>query len=209
MNANKPTNPLPVLYYIHDPMCSWCWAFRPVWIRMQALLPDDVAVKCLLGGLAADSNVVMDAETQAMIRRHWRVIEKRVPGTRFNDDFWTRCSPRRSTYPACRAVIAARQQDQRLEDAMIFAIQQAYYLQARNPSDEDVLIDLALSIGLDRNQFHQDLHAPDIQAAFMQEMHMARHIGAHSFPSLIYKSHGGYRAIPVDYNHADVMIAHL
>ena len=22
--------PSVTLYYIHDPMCSWCWAFRPV-----------------------------------------------------------------------------------------------------------------------------------------------------------------------------------
>jgi len=198
-----------VLYYVHDPMCSWCWAFRPVWTEMQALLPDAVQVKYLLGGLAADSDIVMDTDTQAMICRHWRVIEKRVPGSRFNDEFWTTCNPRRSTYPACRAVIAARQQDQGLEDAMILAIQQAYYLQARNPSDDDVLIDLAAQMGLDWVQFRRDLNAPEVQLILQHEIQMARRMGAHGFPCLIYEQDGRYRAIPVDYNHADVMIAHI
>jgi len=205
----KSNQPHAVLYYVHDPMCSWCWAFRPVWTELQALLPDAVQVKYLLGGLAADSDIVMDADTQAMIRRHWRVIEKRVPGSRFNDEFWITCSPRRSTYPACRAVIAARQQDQGLEDAMILAIQQAYYLQARNPSDDDVLIDLAAQMGLDCVQFRRDLNAPEVQLILQHEIQMARGMGAHGFPCLIYEQDGRYRAIPVDYNHADVMIAHI
>jgi hypothetical protein len=35
-----------------------------------------------------------------------RRIERSVPGTKFNFEFWSRCRPRRATYPACRAVIA-------------------------------------------------------------------------------------------------------
>ena len=40
--------------------------------------------------------------------------------------------------------------DEQLEDAMILAIQKAYYLQALNPSNEDTLVGCAESIGLDR-----------------------------------------------------------
>ena len=25
-----------VLYYVHDPMCSWCWGFVPVQQQLQA-----------------------------------------------------------------------------------------------------------------------------------------------------------------------------
>jgi protein-disulfide isomerase-like protein with CxxC motif len=56
-------------------------------------------------------------------------------GTEFNFDFWTKCQPRRDTYKACRAVIAASQQN--AEEAMIEAIQKAYYLRAMNPSEHD------------------------------------------------------------------------
>ena len=42
------------LYYVHDPMCSWCWGFAPVWQEVRERLTDSpVQVKYLLGGLAA------------------------------------------------------------------------------------------------------------------------------------------------------------
>jgi len=110
------------LNYIHDPMCSWCWAFRPVWTELQKQLPESLQLRYLLGGLAPDSNIIMPADMQQMIQRHWQTIQKRVPATQFNFDFWTQCRPRRSTYPACRAVIAAKQQNPNKENAMSFGI---------------------------------------------------------------------------------------
>ena len=32
----------PTLTYVHDPMCSWCYAFRPVWEAVVSGLPDEV-----------------------------------------------------------------------------------------------------------------------------------------------------------------------
>ena len=28
-----------VLVYVHDPMCSWCYGFRPTWVGLRAILP--------------------------------------------------------------------------------------------------------------------------------------------------------------------------
>ncbi len=176
---------------------------------MQKALPDALEIKYLLGGLAPDSDVPMLAETQTMIRRHWQSIEKRVPGTQFNYDFWTACRPRRSTYPACRAVIAARFQDLQLENAMIQAIQQAYYLESRNPSDDDVLVDLASALNLDIDTFRRDLNAPDTQQRLLHEIQQAQRIGAHGFPSLILGDEGDFQTIPVDYNHPAAIIKRI
>ena len=92
----------------------------------------------MLGGLAKDSDEPMPTQTRSYVIENWRRIEQTVPGTVFNYDFWQSCQPRRSTYPACRAVIAARQQGDpadKLDRAMAEAIQDAYYRRARNLSD--------------------------------------------------------------------------
>jgi len=198
-----------VLYYIHDPMCSWCWAFRPVWDEVHRRLPESVSVTYLLGGLAPDSSVPMSENIRQEIQRHWKTIQQRVPGTRFNFDFWRTCIPRRSTYPACRAVIAARKQNPSLEDAMIRAIQEAYYLQARNPSDDDVLIDLAEHLGLDTGQFHRDLNAQKTQNQLASEIRLSQSIGAQAFPSLILKKEEGLRAIRIDYNDVEIILRQI
>ena len=110
------------LYYAHDPMCSWCWGFRPVWEQLTHRLPSNVRTQRLLGGLAPDNNQPMSEQTRERIQDTWRRIEQRIPGTEFNFDFWEKCQPRRSTYPACRAVIAAGRQGEKQEERMILAI---------------------------------------------------------------------------------------
>ena len=194
------------LYYVHDPMCSWCWGFRPALERLLAGLPPYIAVERLLGGQAPDSQQSMSAPMREQLQQTWRRIQERIPGTRFNFDFWTRCSPRRSTWPACRAVIAARRQDPAFDWAMTDANQRAYYLDARNPSDAETLIALAGEIGADRTAFARDLDAGETHQALEQEMARARGLGVDSFPALVLDCSGSRSRIPVDYTDPEAML---
>lgn len=198
-----------ILYYVHDPMCSWCWAFVPVWETIKQNVPDDMEVRYLLGGLAPDSSEPMPRAMQVAISGYWKTIMQRVPGTTFNFDFWKKCEPRRSTYPSCRAVIAARKQDASKEEAMIRAIQEGYYLRAMNPSNDNTLIELASALGLNPVLFEKDLNSPQTQHALLEEINMGQAIGTQGFPSLILKSATGYRFIALDYNDANVTLAQL
>ena len=200
---------LPTLYYAHDPMCSWCWGFRPVWQQVQQALAGRVKVRYLLGGLAPDTSDTMPEGMQINIRDTWRTIQKEIPCTEFNFDFWRDCQPRRSTYPACRAIIACRMQSPELESAMLLAIQQAYYLHARNPSDNETLLVLALEIGLDGEIFLEDTRSDLCQKLLMDEIHYCREIGASSFPSIILKQSGLYTTIDIDYNDRDMIIRQI
>ena len=173
------------LIYIHDPMCSWCWGFRPVWQQIQQAVAGKLDVRYVLGGLAADTDEPMPEEMRLNVIDNWRRIQREIPGTEFNYDFWSRCSPRRSTYPACRAIIACRMQQPELENEKLLLIQQAYYLLARNPSDNEVLISLASDIGLDVEEFTSDLDSEACRKLLDDEITIARDLYIHSFPSLI------------------------
>jgi len=187
------------LYYIHDPMCSWCWGGKQVIESLLNNLPADVKVEKLLGGLASDSDAIMPTETQAYIKQTWQRIADKIPGVDFNFDFWTKCTPKRSTYPACRAVIAARMQDPEAADKMISAIQQAYYQQARNPSEIITLVEIAAEIGLDADRFHVDLLSVSVDQMLQKEITFAREIGVNSYPSLVLEIDGGYWPVAIDY----------
>jgi len=181
MNQNNQM----VLYYVHDPMCSWCWAFVPTWAKIKQALQDRLEIRYVLGGLAPDSTEIMPEEMRNTISGYWKNIEVRVPGTQFNYDFWTECEPKRSTYPSCRAVIAARKQKPEAELAMIRAIQEGYYLQAKNPSDADILIQLSQDLGLDPVQFAEDLASEETNETLHKDMSFGASIGAQGFPSLV------------------------
>jgi putative protein-disulfide isomerase len=202
------------LYYIHDPMCSWCWGFRPVWLKARDMLMaqfgDNLQIRYVLGGLASDSNEPMPVATREYVQANWRRIQEVIPGTEFNYDFWQQCQPRRSTYPACRAVIAATIMDSDAELKMIEALQQAYYLRASNPSDEAVLQQCAESIGLDSQQFLTILHSQETQEILEQNLALYRQLsveaGVGGFPSLALMTTSAALAIPVDYHNPETMV---
>jgi putative protein-disulfide isomerase len=152
------------LYYVHDPMCSWCWGFEPTRRQLFAALEGRLQIERLVGGLAPDTDEPMPATMRNMLQQTWHRIAISIPGTEFNFEFWEKCQPRRATYPANRAVIAARSQGDEFDARMTERIQRAYYLEARNPSDDSTLIELAADIGLDCERFADDLASADAQA---------------------------------------------
>lgn len=192
-----------VLYYVHDPMCSWCWGFRPTWNEIQRRLPVDIEVHYLVGGLAPDSDQPMPEAMQEILQGTWRKIQGMLSAP-FNFEFWTQCKPRRSTYPACRAVIAANNQG-RGED-MIFALQRAYYLRALNPSDIEIHLQLANALGLDVTRFETDLKSVETQTEMMRQIQLAQELGAHGFPSLILEVNGKTQYFHYDYLDADISL---
>jgi len=197
------------LYYLHDPMCSWCWGFKPTWDIVTKQLRGKIKINFLLGGLARDSDEDMPLQTRDYVQSNWRRIEEKIPGTKFNYDFWSKCKPRRSTYPACRAVISARIQNPDCESSMISAIQKCYYLDAQNPSDEDVLVRLALELGLDAEKFHFDLNSEKVSKTLLTEINLAKSLEMRRMPSLCLQTARGLKEISIDYLDADYIVKQI
>lgn len=197
------------LYYVYDPMCSWCYAFRPIWQRVRQQLPEHIQIQTVLGGLAPDNDEPMPLATQQMVQANWHKITQAVPGTVFNFDFWTNCQPRRSTYPACRAVLAAAAQITAAGSQMLEAIQNAYYRQARNPSDVSTLLELAAELQLDTQRFASDLQSAEIQYQLKQNLDLVDHLGVNSFPSLVLQSAQGLKRIQHSYTDAAAILKQL
>jgi putative protein-disulfide isomerase len=197
------------LFYIHDPMCSWCWGFDPCLNLLLERLPDSIEVVRLLGGLAPDSVDPMPEEMQKFLRNTWKKIETTIPGIKFNYNFWIDCRPRRSTWPACRAVIAARGQGLQYDRAMTAAIQNGYYRHAQNPSEDDTLVEFAANLGLDSDVFRARLNSEPTRAQLQREIKLSRRMGVQGFPSLRLLQGDSIIRIPVSYTDASKMTDHI
>ena len=193
---------MPTLYYVADPMCSWCWGFTPTIAALQA--DDRCALRYVMGGLARDSDEPMPAAVRAYVQDAWREVAQRT-GASFNWDFWSQCQPRRATYPACRAVLAAAD----LGPQMFHRIQRAYYLEARNPSDTAVLAELAADLGLNSARFAAALASPEIEAALQDQFHLRRRLQATAFPSLVLELRSSYRWISRGWEEHEAVLTRL
>ena len=197
------------LYYIHDPMCSWCWGFNSTWKNVKDSLPSSISIQYILGGLAPDSSESMPIEMRKYIQTNWGKIEQKISGVKFNYDFWDNCTPKRSTYPACRAVIAVKNQNPDLEQTIIKLIQQAYYVNAKNPSDDSTLIELAKTLDIDIKQFIHDLNFESTQQQLLDDIALMQTLGVSSLPSLVLKIGTDLKSINIDYNDVDLILAQI
>lgn len=194
------------LYYFHDPMCSWCWGFSPVFNKLLNNLPENIDVKRVLGGLAADTSAAMPDDMKEYIKGNWKKIEEKIPGVKFNFEFWNKCQPRRSTYPACREIIAARQQGQQYDVQMTKAIQHAYYKEARNPSDDETLIEIASELQLDMKKFSVALNSDAVNQQLQEEINFSRGMFVETFPSLVLETGKSCPPILINYNNYRPML---
>ncbi len=197
------------LIYVHDPMCSWCWGFEPTRKIIFETVGERMQIRRMVGGLAPDSDQPMPESMRLMLQQTWQRIEQSIPGTRFNYTFWDECSPRRSTYPSNRAVIAAREQGENFDPVMTARIQQAYYLEAKNPSDNSVLVELAADIGLDVERFAARLESDALQQQLLAEIESTRAMGINSFPSLAVHRDGILRHIGLSYTDPQAMLSEI
>ena len=181
-------------------MCSWCWGFRAVRDQVRAALPDGTQVRYVMGGLAPDNAEPMDEDTRRFVQTAWKAVEE-TTGASFNWEFWEACQPRRSTYPACRAVLVAESLRAGTGELIFDRIQEAYYCEARNPSDTATLVELGRELGLAGDEFERVLTSPEAQALLQADLDLRAELDVHSFPTLILDS--GVERIVLTQGYAD------
>ncbi|MDB2387245.1 DsbA family protein [Shewanella sp.] len=187
------------LYYVYDPMCSWCWGYAPTWALLEQQLMQQfpqLSIQYQLGGLATDTLEAMPEEMEELLQQTWRQISRQL-GTQFNFDFWVKCQPRRATYPACRGAMLAR--DEGLEKPFYHAVQRAYYLEAKNPSDDSTLVQIAGSIGMDSDAFALALNSNQTKQRLVEEVTRTRRLPIQGFPSLVMGLNNELILINLDY----------
>ena len=89
---------------------------------------------------------------------------------------------------------------------MTLAIQEAYYLEARNPSDYETLINLAEEIGADKNKFSEDVRSTETDKILEEEIQQSKSLDLKSLPSLLFIDGERKIRIEPDYLDAQVML---
>ena len=92
---------------------------------------------------------------------------------------------------------------------MYEAIQRAYYREARNPSDAEVLVALAGEIGLDTARFACDLSSPETEQQMQDGFNIRRSMNANQFPSLVIRNNASVTFITRGYNDSETVLTRL
>lgn len=201
------------LIYIADPMCSWCYGFGP---ELETLLNGlaDVPLEIVVGGLRANNTKLMDEELKATLLSHWRHVEE-ASGLPFSDQALSHDGFIYNTEPACRAVVTARMLAPSATLQVFHAIQHAFYAEALDVTQGDVLARVASSaltkagFQIDAETFETNWAAAESIAATHDDFIQTQRWGVTGFPTLVLERNGKLDLITSGFVRTEALIERM
>jgi len=163
-----------------DPACSWCWAFQPVSTIFEYEFRDLVAIRHAMAGLR--DRPPADADFFAeQCRKAGEVFE--MP---FDCGIWKK-RLLRSTFPACRAVVAASVIDPGAASRLLRRLREAFHVEQVLIDDAETILGLATEVGIDVEALGENLASGRVEALFDRDrIEASRH--GFGLPTLVFRS---------------------
>lgn len=186
------------LWYVADPMCSWCWGFSPVIEAIRREYGARLKMELLLGGLRPGTKDAMPSTQREEILHHWRAVH-RMTGQPFRFEGAMPAGFIYDTEPASRGVVAASIINSDAIFPFFKAVQSAFYVEQRDVTTAVVLTRLASDAGLDARQFSQVFESDTAKSQTLGHFQKARQWGVHGFPAVIMQDATGYSVLTAGY----------
>lgn len=180
-----------VLWYIADPMCSWCWGFAPVVNAIRLNYSEILKTKLLMGGLRPGTKQAMAVEQREEILNHWKAVKDKT-GQPFS---FEGAMPQGFTYdtePSCRGVVSISIINPKLVFSLFEAIQFSFYVEQRDVTKTKILVQLANKIGVNKDIFLQVFESDEARNKVSNHFNKARKLGVNSFPTIVVQNASGY-----------------
>lgn len=187
----------PVLHYIYDPLCGWCYGVKPLIDVARGILP----VVAHGGGMMAGAQ---RRPVSVQLRDYVMPHDQRIAeytgqpfGQAYFEGLLRDTSAVFDSSPPTTAVLAAEQLAGRgLE--LLGRLQTAHYVDGRRISDKDVLMAVATEMGLEVDGFltaYNGIEGEATQAHFNASRSLLAQVGGQGFPTLVIEREGQYQVV--------------
>ncbi|MCU0619443.1 MAG: DsbA family protein [Gemmatimonadaceae bacterium] len=187
-DAADAPRPVEELWFATDPLCGWCFAFRPVLAAVMAAEPT-LPVRVLMGGLVLGGEVQPIAAMRDYIREGFGRIRD-LAGVDMGAGFAALLDAGQwvgDSEPPCRAIAVAESLVEWKAVEMADAASAALYEDGADITDPVVLRGLAERIGLDGDHFAARFASDEAHALVRTCFDEARALGVTSYPLLAYR----------------------
>ena len=143
-------------------------------------------------------NNKLNDESKSEIKHHWEQVHQ-ASGQPFCFDFFDQDGFVYNTEPSCRAIVAARGIDQDLAFQLLANIHKAFYVDNRDVTDPQVLLDIAEETGLDREVFTQTFNSKECMEETFSDFKTSRQMNVRGFPSVLLRDDEDFAFLTVGY----------
>lgn len=201
------------ILYVTDPLCLWCYGMAPDLEAFYATLPSDIHCETINGGLFPAKNArVADKSFRNYLKGAAQQVTE-YTGQIFGDSFWSLLETpnfRYDTEPSARASVAIKHLlNEASMRSFIHDLQRAVFIEGKNPNDTEVLADIAVQQGADREGFVTLFNDSKNTIETHKEYMQAKQIGVTGFPAVIYIANNKGYSLAAGYSRKDMLINNL
>jgi putative protein-disulfide isomerase len=185
-----------ILHYIYDPLCGWCYGAEP--LVTAAATTDGVALRLHGGGLWPEPTTLPDAT-----RRYIQQADARIAsmsgqpfGPAYLSGLLLDATMVLYSLPPIAAILAAQSIVPEKALPMLRAIQRAHYVEGRRVVEHNVLCDIAVECGLEREQFEAALHKAPAERHIEDTRQLMHRVGSGGFPTFVLEKDGRLSGVP-------------
>lgn len=196
---------LPKVWFVTDPLCSWCWGMANDVAQLRAALAGRVDFDLMLGGINVEAVTPLNDALLPRFQGIWQRVSE-MTGQTFGMRFPAGGTFVYNSLPVCRALLAVRGLTQRPPFAYLHALQEAFFLHARDTTNADGLTALAVvSEGVSPAAFRTAYGTPALADQLEAEMRVARGYGTAALPSVLVEAGGVRRLLAGGYASAAML----
>lgn len=164
--TNEKPSPKVILEHFSDPWCWWSWGFEPVLRRLKEVYGAQLEVLARMGGVFDDRAkwLAKYGQDEGTLPA-WVADCMTLTGMPILTDYLGR-SAVTSTFPACRAFLAAGLQSREKADSFLRLLLEASCVRGQNVSDDSIIADTAAKVGLDRERLLREMRSGAVEKLF-------------------------------------------
>jgi len=182
------------LHYIYDPLCGWCYGASPL-VRAAREVPG-LSIALHGGGLmvGAGRRQVSEDLRRFVLHHDQRIAELSGQpfGEAYREGLMRDATVTLDSEPPTAGILTAEALARRGLD-MLARIQTAHYVEGRRVTEQAVLAELALEIGLDPDHFASELSrtlAGPVREHIAQSRRLLEQVAGEGFPTFVLETDG-------------------
>lgn len=183
----------PVVVYVYDALCGWCYGFSPVIEKAEKEFGDKALFRVVSGGLRVDNGVGTINEVAPFIKTAYKDVEN-ATGVKFGalsvNKLIKTGTMRLNSLPAAIAMSIVKQRNVALSMAYARALHKMIYVDGHDPEEITQYANYAASIGLDTVGFNADMHNQKFEQQARADFAYANSIGVSGFPAVFMARNG-------------------
>ncbi len=186
LTSSRTTQP-PVVVYVYDALCGWCYGFSPVMAKAEQQFSDKALFRVVSGGLRIDQGVGTINDLAPFIKTAYKDVEK-ATGVKFGEatvnNLIKTGAMHLNSLPAAIAMSIVKERNLALSLAYTRQLHKMIYVDGHDPEAINQYAVYAAAVGLDTAGFTTAMRSQKYEQQARADFAYAATIGVTGFPAV-------------------------